>query len=60
MKTFVAAVFIVAGLSMADAATVVPDFRLTDVNPNSLRANTLVSPRDYTLQVSGYYFGAAH
>lgn len=36
-----------------------PDFRLLDVNPNSIRRNSLVSPRDYVLQVSGYYFGAA-
>ena len=36
-----------------------PDFKLFDVNPNSVRKNSLVSPRDYLLQVSGYYFGAA-
>lgn len=38
----------------------VPDFSLRDVNTASPRANAMVSPRDYVLQVSGYYFGAAH
>jgi hypothetical protein len=38
----------------------VPDFRLPDVNPTSPRFGAAVSPRDYRLQVSGYYFGAAH
>jgi hypothetical protein len=48
-----------AGVASAWAAEPVPDFRLVDANPNSLRAQTPVSPRDYVLQVSGYYFGAA-
>ena len=38
----------------------VPDFQLQDVNPRSPRYPSDVSPRDYMLQVSGYYFGAAH
>jgi hypothetical protein len=42
------------------AAQPVPDFHLPDVNTNSVRFNSSVSPRDYVLQVSGYYFGAAH
>jgi|SoiMethySBSTD1v2_1073268.scaffolds.fasta_scaffold1024407_1 hypothetical protein len=42
------------------SAQTVPDFQLPDVNPNSPRYDTAVSPRDYRLQVSGYYFGAAH
>lgn len=37
----------------------VPDFRLPDVNPSSVRYRAEVSPRDYLLQVSGYYFGDA-
>jgi hypothetical protein len=37
----------------------VPDFSLPDTNPNSPRYTALVSPRDYLLQVSGYYFGSA-
>jgi hypothetical protein len=41
-------------------ASVLPDFKLLDVNTNSVRFNTLISPRDYLLQVSGYYFGAGH
>jgi len=36
-----------------------PDFQLRDVNPNSPRKNQTVSPRDYRLQISAYYFGAA-
>jgi hypothetical protein len=43
----------------ARAGEVLPDFSLQDVNPASPRANTMVSPRDYLLQVSGYYFGDA-
>ena len=42
------------------SAQAVPDFQLPDVNPKSPRYDTEVSPRDYMLQVSGYYFGAAH
>jgi len=42
------------------SAQTVPDFRLPDVNPKSPRYEKEVSPRDYMLQVSGYYFGAAH
>ena len=53
---------LVAGLSVVVtwAAEPVPDFKLMDVNPNSVRHDTLVSPRDYGLQVCGFYFGAAH
>ncbi len=36
-----------------------PDFQLRDANPNSPRAGQSVSPRDYRLQISAYYFGAA-
>ena len=35
------------------------DFRLTDVGLASARRNAVVSPRDYIMQVSGFYFGAA-
>ena len=41
------------------AAGLVSDFKLTDVNPRSERYMAPVSPRDYLLQVSGYYFGWA-
>lgn len=37
----------------------VEDFHLNDVNPLSPRYGNPVSPRDYLLQVSGFYFGAA-
>ena len=35
------------------------DFRLTDISSYSPRRGTVVSPRDYIMQVSGFYFGAA-
>ena len=55
---FVSVLLFVGGVSWA--AEQVPDFRLSDVNPKSNRQAGMVSPRDYLLQVSGYYFGAAH
>jgi len=53
------ALALVAGASVVKAQPL-PDFRLPDVNPTSPRYEAAVSPRDYRLQVSGYYFGAAH
>lgn len=43
------------GMSFAQA----PDFRLLDLSSTSPRRGTVVSPRDYIMQVSGYYFGSA-
>ncbi len=40
-------------------AQTVPDFLLRDVNASSVRQGGMVSPRDYRLQVSAYYFGSA-
>ena len=37
----------------------VPDFHLKDMNPNSVRYHSLVSPRDYLGTVSAWYFGHA-
>ena len=34
----------------------VPDFVLSDINPNSSTMNQNISPRDYLQQVSGWYF----
>ncbi len=39
--------------------TVVPDFSLEDVNPNSATAAQPVSPRDQLQRVSAWYFGHA-
>jgi len=53
-------VFAAAGLVVLAAAAPAqpaPDFSLVDYNPNSARSDTAVSPRDYQLQVSAYYFG---
>lgn len=36
-----------------------PDFQLRDANSNSARYTRMVSPRDYRLQISAYYFGDA-
>jgi len=53
------AVLLGVAMSLSTEAASVTDFRLLDVNPNSVRSKSLVSPRDYLLQVSGYYFGEA-
>ena len=37
----------------------VPSFLLEDINPASFRYQQMVSPTDYRLQVSAYYFGSA-
>jgi len=34
-----------------------PDFAVTDANPNSARYGENVSPRDYLGEVSAWYFG---
>jgi hypothetical protein len=36
-----------------------PDFSLMDVNPNSQTGGQPVSPRDYLMRVSAWYFGHA-
>lgn len=36
-----------------------PEFQLEDVNETSPRFSELVDPRDYTGQVSAWYFGHA-
>jgi len=55
------ACLLLAAVTIASAQTApVANFQLPDVNPKSPRYGTDVSPRDYLLQVSGYYFGAAH
>ena len=58
LRVFLLIAFVLSTWSVV--AQPVPDFSLRDVNTASPRANALVSPRDYVLQVSGYYFGAAH
>jgi hypothetical protein len=52
------------GMSMGGAggtggmmAKMVPDFSLIDVNPNSMTSGQPVSPRDYLMRVSAWYFG---
>jgi hypothetical protein len=57
LQTVLLSMFVVQAGRSAEAP--VADFSLMDVNPQSARGNTPVSPRDYILQVSGYYFGHA-
>lgn len=45
--------------SVSSFADPVPEFALPDVNANSLRYEQTVSPGDYKLQISAYYFGSA-
>jgi len=59
MKVWISCAIAVFGLLNAQAGDAVPDFKLTDDNRNSVRYGSPVSPRDYVLQVSGYYFGSA-
>jgi hypothetical protein len=47
------------GTRLLEAGQVVSGFKLVDQNPSSVRFAAKVSPRDYLLQVSGYYFGEA-
>jgi hypothetical protein len=39
-----------------ETGPIVPDFTLSDVNPNSSSFNQGVSPRSYLEQVTGWYF----
>lgn len=39
--------------------TAVPDFSLTDVNPNSATSGQQVSPRQSLATISAWYFGHA-
>jgi hypothetical protein len=61
MKILLLTIFGLSLNALAWAATgQVSDFKLSDLNPRSNRKAGTVSPRDYRLQVSGYYFGQAH
>jgi len=51
--------FCAAALASAQPVPAVPDFHLPDVDDDSPRAGQTVSPRDYLLQVSAYYFSDA-
>lgn len=49
--------FMDAGAASTDAAqSQVPNFALIDQNPSSPRAQQVVTPRDYLMRVSGWYF----
>jgi hypothetical protein len=59
VKNWISAIALLSCVAIQIDAQVQPEFRLPDVNQNSIRKNSQVSPRDYLLQVSGYYFGSA-
>jgi hypothetical protein len=59
MRSAMASLGVILGLVTGWADEPVLDFHLTDVNANSVRRNAPVSPRDYLLQVTGYYFANA-
>jgi hypothetical protein len=59
MKSLLIGALVVMGSVLSQAADQVPDFKLTDFSTLSNRRGTQVSPRDYLLQVSAYYFGDA-
>ncbi len=63
MKTIRSALLLnlgVAGMATSIfGAELAPDFSLEDLNPQSVRHGQMVSPHDYRLQVSAYYFGSA-
>lgn len=46
-------------LTAGSTAEQVADFNLQDTNDESPRFGDVVSPRDYVLQVCGFYFGTA-
>lgn len=51
------ALVLVPAVLLGQAAPM-PDFRLDDINPGSPRAGTGVSPRDYVLGISVFYFAS--
>lgn len=59
MKLILLAGLALSAAQASRAADPAPDFKLADVNRASPRYPSKVSPRDYLLQVSGYYFGDA-
>ena len=59
MRRTIWSVVFVLTASFIHAGDVAPDFALVDANTYSTRYGQVVSPRDYILQVSGYYFGEA-
>jgi len=45
------------GGAEGEAGSVVADFSLTDVNPNSVTFNQTVSPREFLQSATAWYFG---
>ena len=50
---------LISAVATVFAADPVPDFRLMDLGASSPRRGSVVSPRDYGMQISAYYFGSA-
>ena len=45
-----------SGTTTGPEANAVPEFLLSDINPNSSTLGQNISPRDYLQEVSGWYF----
>jgi hypothetical protein len=60
VKKLLPGLLVIAGVVHGFSAEIVPDFQLSDANAKSARLGGIVSPRDYSLQIAGYYFGEAH
>lgn len=59
MRNFSHSVLVLFAAATSICAQPVPDFHLSNVNEASARPDATVSPRDYLLQVCGFYFGGA-
>ncbi len=59
MNKLTGSVAVSVGLATGWASEPVPGWTLTDANLTSVRYHAQVSPSDYLLQVSAYYFGDA-
>lgn len=59
MRTELPWILPLVALAPAAFGEAVGDFSLEDANPSSVRFESPVSPRDYVLQVTGFYFGTA-
>jgi hypothetical protein len=59
MRRALLSLFLPLWFGASAAGQPLPDFQLADVNLHSPRRGGQVSPRDYRLQISAFYFGAA-
>ncbi|MCB1098618.1 MAG: hypothetical protein KDN22_23805 [Verrucomicrobiae bacterium] len=48
---------LIASTALVAQAEPQPEFSLPDVNPGSARSGQVISPRQYTQQITVWYFG---